>query len=159
MSESPHPEASREAAPPTNRMAIALLSLIGLFIAFYLMAHSLGWTGPLVCGIGECETVQSSPYAKIGPVPVSVLGFAGYAMLLGVSILGIQPGFRASRSVGVALVGGSTVALAYSAYLTYLEARVIHAWCQWCVTSAIIITLIFLASLPEVSRIATGNRP
>jgi uncharacterized membrane protein len=43
--------------------------------------------------------------------------------------------------------------VAFSAYLTYLEAFVIHAWCQYCVISAILITLIFFASLPEVARI------
>ena len=41
-------------------MAIALLSLAGFFVAFYMLAHALGWTGPLVCGVGDCATVQSS---------------------------------------------------------------------------------------------------
>ncbi|MGD8361941.1 MAG: hypothetical protein PVJ04_10995 [Gemmatimonadota bacterium] len=36
--------------------------------------------------------------------------------------------------------------------MTYLEAYVIHAWCQWCVSSAIIMALAFLVSLPELRR-------
>ncbi|MDH5759200.1 MAG: vitamin K epoxide reductase family protein [Gemmatimonadota bacterium] len=139
--------------PPANRMAIALLSLAGAFVAFYLFAHALGWTGPIVCGVGDCATVQASSYAKVGPIPVAAIGLAGYMFLLGMALLGLQPAYAASRVVSGALVAASSVALAFSAYLTYLEAAVIHAWCQWCVVSAILVVLIFLFSLPEVGRL------
>ena len=46
-------------SPPLNRMVIAVLSMVGLFVALYLMAHNLGLTGPIVCGVGDCGTVQS----------------------------------------------------------------------------------------------------
>jgi uncharacterized membrane protein len=51
------------------------------------------------------------------------------------------------------LLAGSGVGVTFSAYLTYVEAFVINAWCQWCVISAVLITLIFLASIPEVGRL------
>lgn len=149
--------AGADASAPVNRMVVAVLSLVGLFVAFYLMAHSFGWTGPLVCGIGECETVQSSKWAKLGGVPVSAIGFVGYASLLALSVAGLQPGRRSSRSLGLLLVAGSGAGVAFSGWLTYLEAAVIHAWCQWCVTSAILITLIFLAALPELRRARGGG--
>jgi uncharacterized membrane protein len=149
--------AGAEAPAPVNRMVVAVLSLVGLFVAFYLMAHSFGWTGPLVCGIGECETVQSSKWAKIGGVPVSAIGFIGYAALLALSVAGLQPGRRSSKALGLLLLAGSGAGVAFSAWLTYLEAAVIRAWCQWCVTSAIVITLIFLAALPELSRARDGG--
>ncbi len=138
-------------------MAIALLSMAGLFVALYLLAHSLGFTGPLICGIGECDTVQSSKWARVGPVPVSALGVGGYLMLLGVSLWGLQPSAVQSRTVSWLLLGLSAVALAYSAWLTWLEAFVIRAWCQWCVISAILVTLIFLAALPELKRLRRGS--
>lgn len=140
------------APPPANRMAIAVMALIGLFIAFYLLAHSLGWTGSLLCGVGDCERVQQSSYSHIGPVPVAGLGVLGYVVMLVVSFLGIQPGGRESRTLGVLLFVGGTIGFGFSLYLTYLEGAVIHAWCQWCVMSAILMTLIFLASLPELRR-------
>lgn len=140
------------ASPPRNRMVVAVLSLVGLFVALYLMAHSLGWTGSLICGIGECATVQSSAWAWVGPIPVSGIGVAGYAALLGLALVGLRPGMRRSRTVGLVLLAGSGAGVAFSAWLTYLEAFVIRAWCQWCVVSAILITLIFLASLPELRR-------
>ncbi len=138
--------------PPTNRMLIAVVSLIGLFVALYLTAHALGWTGPLVCGIGECETVQASKWAKVGSVPVALIGLLGYLALLALAVLGIQPGRRRSRAIGGLLLAGATVGFAFSVWLTYLEAFVIHAWCQWCVSSAILMTVIFVASLPELGR-------
>jgi len=141
------------ASPPANRMAIAVMALVGFFIAFYLLAHSLGWTGSLLCGVGNCERVQQSPYSRIGPIPVAGLGVVGYVILLVVSFMGLRPAGRDSRALGVLLFSGGLVGFAFSLYLTYLEAAVIHAWCQWCVMSAIIMTLIFLASLPEVRRI------
>jgi uncharacterized membrane protein len=133
-------------------MAIALLSLVGLFIALYMLAYALGLTGEVICGIGDCERVQSSPYSRIGPVPVAAFGVAGYAALLVLSLLGLQPGSPGSRLVPALLLVGCGLGLAFSGYLTYLEAFVIHAWCQWCVASAIIMVLAFLASLPEVRR-------
>lgn len=148
---------AHDAPAPVNRMVVAVLSLVGLFVSFYLMAHSFGWTGSLLCGVGDCETVQASRWARVGPVPVSVIGVVGYAALLALALTGLQQGRRASRAIGALLLSGATAGVAFSAWLTYLEAAVIHAWCQWCVTSAILITLIFLAALPEWSRIRGGG--
>jgi uncharacterized membrane protein len=138
-------------------MVIAVLSLVGFFVALYLLAHKLGLTGPMICGIGECATVQASAWSMIGPVPVSALGVGGYVALLAVALYGLQPAGLGSRAVSGLLVAFSAVALAFSVWLTYLEAFVIRAWCQWCVISAILVTIIFLAALPEVRRLRDGS--
>lgn len=139
--------------PPLNRMAVAVLSLIGFFVALYLWAHNAGLTGPIVCGVGDCATVQSSEYAWVGPVPVSAVGVLGYLVLTLLSVLGLQPAHRGSRAIAALLLAGAAFGVAFSAYLTYLEAAVINAWCQYCVASAIIITCVFFATLPEVGRL------
>lgn len=143
--------------PPLNRMLVSVLSLIGFFVALYLWAHNSGLTGPIVCGVGDCATVQSSPYARIGPVPVSAIGVAGYVALFALSMLGLQPPRRDSKLIAGLLLAGAAFGVAFSAYLTYLEAAVIRAWCQYCVASAIIITLIFLTTLPEIGRLRGGR--
>ncbi len=143
----------RVAEPPTNRMVISVLALIGFFVALYLWAHNAGLGGPIVCGVGDCATVQSSEYATIGPVPVSAIGVGGYVALLALSLLGLQPPHRRSRLIGGLMLAGAGFGVAFSAYLTYLEAMVIGAWCQYCVVSAILITLIFLSALPEIGRL------
>jgi uncharacterized membrane protein len=113
--------------PPLNRMLVSVLSLIGFFVALYLWAHNSGLTGPIVCGVGDCATVQSSPYARIGPIPVSAIGVAGYTALFALSMVGLQPHHRDSRMIAGLLLAGAGVGMAFSAYLTYLEAAVIRA--------------------------------
>lgn len=143
--------------PPRNRMAIAILSLLGFLIAGYMLAYAFGWTGPVICGVGDCEAVQSSEYARIGPFPVALFGVLGYLALLVVAMAGLQGGGLRSRAIPVALILGGLLGLVFSGYLTYLEAFVIHAWCQWCVASAILMILAFLATLPEYRRL--GGTP
>ena len=142
--------------PPRNRMAVAVLSLIGLFVALYLLAYSLGLI-PLLCGVGSCETVQASEWAKVGPVPVPLLGVAGYLSLLAAALFGLQPDHQDERGPGLILLALAAIGVAYSGFLTYLEARVINAWCMWCVISAVLMTLILLASLPEAFRRAPAS--
>ncbi len=137
--------------PPRNRMAVAVLSLVGLFIALYLLAYSAGLI-PLICGVGSCETVQASQWAKVGRVPVPLLGVGGYLSLLVVALIGLHPDRQDARWPGLVMLGLATIGVAYSAYLTYLEAAVINAWCMWCVISAVLMTVIFLCSLPEFRR-------
>lgn len=139
--------------PFRNRMAVALLALLGVLVSLYMLAYGLGLTGPVLCSVGDCEAVQSSEFSRIGGIPVSALGAGGYLLLLGVALLGLQPSFHRSRLVSLVLLAGGVVGTAFSAYLTYLEAFVIRAWCQWCVSSAVIMVLAFLATLPELRRL------
>jgi uncharacterized membrane protein len=135
-------------------MVVAVLALVGLFIALYLLAYSVGLV-PLVCGISQCETVQMSQWAKVIPgraIPVPALGVLGYASILTLAMLGIQPARAGSRGIGLLMLALATGGFAYSGFLTYLEANVINAWCVWCITSAVLMTLIFLLSLPELRR-------
>jgi uncharacterized membrane protein len=90
-------------------------------------------------------------------VPVSAIGVAGYVALLTLALVGLQPAHRDSRMIGGLLLAGATFGVGFSAYLTYLEAMVIRAWCQYCVASAIIITLTFIATLPEIARLRAGR--
>ena len=144
--------ALQEPSPPLNRMLVAILALLGLLVALYMSAYAAGLTGPVLCNVGNCETVQSSPYSRVAGIPVAYFGAVGYSILLVVSLLGLQPGRRSSRLIPLALFWGGFVGVAFSAYLTYLEAYVIHAWCQWCVSSAVIMVLAFVASFPELKR-------
>ena len=109
--------------------------------------------GPVLCGIGDCAAVEASPYSKVRGFPVSALGVGGYLALVGASLAGLQPRFAGVRVVSAVLVAGGSIGFGFSLYLTYLEAYVIHAWCQWCVTSAILMTIIFGLALPEVGRL------
>ncbi|HEU0014957.1 MAG TPA: vitamin K epoxide reductase family protein [Longimicrobium sp.] len=145
-------EYPEHADPPRSRMGVALLSLLGLMLATYLTLYKLGYIGTLECTTGGCEKVQQSQWAFFLGQPVALWGVVGYLLLLIVSMLGLQPRWAGERWVALAIFALAAVGLAFSGYLTFLEARVIHAWCQWCVVSAILMTLIFLLSIPGLRR-------
>ncbi len=140
------------------RMWVALLSLVGVFVAVYLYLYKIGKIGTMACGTGGCETVQLSECATFGGIEVSLIGALGYLALLAVALVGLQPAFSASRSVTVLLVAMSGLGVVFAIYLTVLELFVIHAICRWCVASAGIIALVFVASLLDLrwgdSRVA-----
>jgi uncharacterized membrane protein len=128
-------------------MAAAVLSLVGFFVAFYLLLWKVGALGELACTTSGCETVQASRYSDFLGVPVALYGVAGFLTLLVVSLVGLQPRWLQRREPTILTAALSGVGVAFSAYLTYLEASVIHAWCQWCVVSAILILAVFAFSL------------
>ncbi len=135
-----------------HRQAIAVLALVGWFVALYLSLHALGVGGALKCGTGACDTVQTSRWAVVLGVPVAFYGVAGYAAILVVALVGLQPAWLARRGPILLLAALATGGVLFSGWLTYLELFVIHAICRWCVGSAVIITAIWLLTLAGLRR-------
>ncbi len=136
------------------RMGAALLSLLGLFVSAYLYLYKIGRIGTLACGAGGCETVQQSPWSRFAGLDVALIGMAGYAGLLLLSLAALQPSLSDRRWPTTLLLWLSGVGVAFTVYLTYLELFVIRAICRWCVGSAVIILVIFLAALLEQRRLS-----
>jgi uncharacterized membrane protein len=116
-------------------VAIAALAAVGLAIAGYLTwVHYSG--GEALClASGGCERVQKSRYAELGGVPVALLGLIGYAGILASLALRGDRGRLVTALLAFVGVG-------FSGYLTYLELFEIDAVCQWCVASAVVMTII-----------------
>ena len=115
--------------------ALLILALAGIGIAAYLTYVHYRGLSP-ICAIDHgCEKVQSSRYAKVGGVPVPVIGLIGYVAIFA-SLL-VRGEAARLATAGMALGG-----FAFSVYLTGLELFEIHAICQWCVGSAIVMTSI-----------------
>jgi len=133
-------------------MVIALLALVGLFVALYLWFFKIGVVGTMSCGTGGCEAVQLSPESVFMGVEVALIGVVGYLVLLAVAVWGTLPAQAARVAPALALMVLSGGAVAFTAYLKYLEFFVIGAVCQWCVASAIIILVIFLLSVADWRR-------
>jgi uncharacterized membrane protein len=144
----PEAEAVRTPGPPLARMVIAVLALIGFLVSAYLTLYKAGVLGVIQCGAnGGCSVVQASEYAVFLGLPVALYGAGAYAVILVLALLGVQPGRAELRWIAVALVVLSGVGVGVSALLTYISSAVIGAYCRWCLVSAALITLIFLASL------------
>jgi uncharacterized membrane protein len=134
------------------RMIIAFLALVGAFVALYLTLYKVGAIGNLSCSLGSCETVNLSEWSRFLGLPVALWGLVAYVLILALAVAGMQERLEASRAISWVLVGLSGWSMLFSAWLTYVEVAVIKAVCVWCVTSAVIVTLIFAASLADVRR-------
>lgn len=133
---------------------IPLLSVLGLVIAGYLsfieVTHAEAFCGP----VGDCNSVQQSPYAVIlGFLPIGVLGLIGFAAILISWILKRYGPDSWNQALSMLIWAMALFGVIFSIYLTYLEPFVIGATCMWCISSAIIITLQFLAATEPVRRI------
>jgi uncharacterized membrane protein len=132
-----------ESAPGWRRWIVPILSVLGLGVAGYMTYIEFSHTQALCGPIGNCNSVQTSRYATLwGFMPVGVFGMIGYiaiAIAWVVQSLGTD-NFKHYLSLvmwGMALLG-----VLFSIYLTFLEPFVIGATCAWCISSAIIITLL-----------------
>jgi uncharacterized membrane protein len=128
-------------------------NLLGLAVATYLtIAHYTG--GTTICPLhGGCETVQHSTYSMLAGVSVALIGLIGYILILATLL---APESEASRTATMALTLGG---LGFSAYLTYRELFSIHAICPWCVSSAIILTILTCLALLRFLRGSLDEPP
>ena len=132
-----------------------VLTIIGLGVAGYL-AYVETQAVPAVCGpVGDCNAVQASSYARLlGVLPVGLLGVAGYAAILAAWLRGRLRSDRLADYAQLSVLGMTVFGVLFSLYLTYLEPFVIKAVCAWCLTSAVIMTLLMLLSIgPAVQSI------
>ena len=127
-------------------MIVAGLALAGIFLALYLLLYKLGMIGALTCSVGSCETVNTSKWATFLGIPVAGWGVAWYLATFVLALVSIQEKFADSRSMSVVLLLMTASGLIFSTYLTYLELFVIHAICQWCVVSAVLVLVMFVLS-------------
>ncbi|MFL5565640.1 MAG: vitamin K epoxide reductase family protein [Gemmatimonadaceae bacterium] len=134
----------------TKRMIVAALALAGIFISLYLTLYKLGVIGELSCSIGSCETVNTSKWSKLLGLPVAAWGLFFYLDVFAIAFVGTMPRFEEERLISMVLTVQAGIGVLFSGWLTYLELAVIHAICIWCVTSAIIVTVIFLVSVADL---------
>jgi len=128
---------------------IPALAVFGLGVAAYLLSVEAGGEGAeAVCGpVGNCNAVQGSDYARLfGLIHIGLIGVIGYVVA---SATWVAARFVSGRFVDwarVGLFGGTIGGVGFSIYLTFLEPFVIGATCLWCITSAVIITVLMLLS-------------
>jgi uncharacterized membrane protein len=122
----------------------ALLSLIGLADAIYLTVSDLTGQNLRCTIVTGCAEVLGSKYAHFGSVPLASVGAFAYFTLFSLAILAAF-GYRFARPLLAALVG---VMLLMTLWLLYLQAFVIHHFCQYCLLSAAVtISLTILVAI------------
>jgi len=138
------PEREQRLWPAWIPFALVVIGIgIALYLSYIELTHSQAVCGP----VGDCNTVQQSPYATLlGVIPVGLLGIAGYLMI-GIAWIaqrvdnGQWKYYGALSAWAFALFG-----ILFFIYLTFLEPFVIGATCAWCLTSAVVMILLLWAS-------------
>jgi len=132
---------------------IFLLIVLGLGIAGYLAYVEITRV-EAVCGpVGHCNIVQASPYAQLLGLPIAVWGLLSY---LSIGILWLAQKFTGGKIANLAilgLLGLSLFGVLFSIYLTALEILVIKAICIWCLSSAVIVTLLMLLIVDAATKV------
>ncbi len=119
---------------------IVVLAVLGLGFASYLTYLDFTHAHATFCEAGTgCDTVRESQYSTVLSVPVAVGGVLGY-----IAMIVVASGPFSERIKKTSLAVMATVGFTFSAYLTYREAFSIHAFCPYCVSSAVVMTAIFV---------------
>ncbi len=142
-----------------RKSLLLALSLVGLFDSLYLWWVYASPSRPMVCLGSGCDEVRASVFAYPAGIPMPVFGVAMYAALT--LLIFAEPLVSASvaRRGRYAVAGIAGLGFLFSLYLTGIEAFVLHAWCAWCVVSALAVTLIFALAVLDVLRPATFPEP
>lgn len=140
-------------------LLLVVLALIGIMDASFITYEKLTGQVP-PCGAGfDCGGVLNSPWAYIGPIPLSVYGLFYYITVFVIASLNfLEVDFQMlitslTKSVAFSFPGHqwllylTTFGFFFSLYLVSLMAFVIQAWCFYCLISAAICVSLFLTAL------------
>jgi uncharacterized membrane protein len=132
------------------RILMVVIATIGLGVASYLTYVHYSGIHPVCTAGGSCLKVQSSIYSKLAGVPVALMGLIGYIAILA-SLLAPE-----NETTRLATLAFTVAGFGFSAYLTYRELFSIHAICEWCASSAGLMTILMLLA---IWRFLRGEHP
>lgn len=122
-----------------------VLAIGGVIDAANLMyRHAMKAKKPMICPLnGDCSAVTESKWSTTFGVRNDLLGLLYYlATLAGIISAQYLPSFRSAIYLLLVLMTGG--GLLFSAYLIYVQAKIIRQYCFYCLVSAGITTLLFV---------------
>ena len=143
--------------PSLRRAAIlygvtAFISLIGLADSIYLTVEHVSGRSVRCTITSGCSEVLSSPYASIRGFPLAGLGAVTYFAVFSLATL---------AAFGYRFVGNLLTLVVAAMFLTtlwllYLQAFVIHHFCQFCLLSALVTTTLTVLVLYAQLKTSRG---
>jgi uncharacterized membrane protein len=139
---------------------IQLLAVPGMMVAFYLLLFHNGnlINACTASGWDDCGQVSGpdAPYSSIGPIPVALIGLAGYVAIFLVAWLA-DWWLWLDENLPELMVALTGLAFLFSLGLTALELFVIEAICRYCVVSAVIVTIMFVLAIIYLRSLGRGD--
>jgi uncharacterized membrane protein len=145
------PDRNRRAA--TLHAVAAFVALIGLADAIYLTVEHLTGQSVRCTVISGCSEVLSSPYATVRGYPLALLGAIAYFTVFSLATLAAFGYPLVSRLLSLIV----TLMFLTTLWLLYLQAFVIHRFCQYCLLSALVTTT--LAALVAIASRRANDWP
>lgn len=136
-----------------RHLALVLINLSALLIAGYLTQLHFKPDLSDVCNFSErwnCDIVNKSTYSTFLGVPVAIFGALTYFALLVFSIRGL---YRDQKKLIPYVFLALNGAVAFSLYLTGVEAFILKTFCVFCVAQQVLILLeygIFLSFIKDL---------
>jgi len=126
-------------------------TVLGLLVAIYMTIYKLTNNDSMCVGSGDCKFVNASGYSEVRGIPVAVFGVIGYLAILALFYLESKPGFFQTNGsmlqFAVTLTG-----FLFTVWLVYVEVALLKAYCPFCITSQVAMTIIFILTVIRVIK-------
>lgn len=131
-------------------ISVLITAVIGFTIALHLHHEKMESLETVVCPIGQhCFDVITSKYSNFLGISVEIYGMFYYGLIFSGYLIALL--FDVPAWFSFILLANTTIALLFSAYLTWIQAVPLGKWCIWCVTSATCCILIFAFAITGLS--------
>lgn len=129
----------------------ALVALVGLADSIYLTVEHISGRSVKCTIVSGCSEVLSSPYATVRGIPLALVGATAYFSAFSLATLAAFD-YKLTGTLLTVLAGLMFIT---TLWLLYLQAFVIGHFCQFCLLSAIVTTI--LTVLVVIARKAEGR--
>jgi len=141
------PKTNKKTHGRTSTLVIQIAAIVGLLDSTYLAYVKIA-KAPIYCtpGLGDCDVVNASRWSELFGIPLGVYGVIGFGLILLVTLFSGKIK-RISPYTDLILFGISIAGFLFSLYLTTIEIFILKTVCQWCLLSAIAMTVIFVTTI------------
>ena len=128
-----------------------VLTVLGLLVAIYMTIYKVTNNESMCIGSGGCSIVNASGYSEVYGIPVAAVGVLGYLSILAVFFLERNPGFFQTNGSMLQFALTLTGFL-FTVWLIFVEVALLKAYCPFCITSQVMMTLIFTLTVIRVIK-------
>ena len=133
------------------KQVIVGFAVLGLLVSIYMTIYKLTNNESMCIGSGGCSIVNASGYSEVNGIPVAAIGVFGYLSILTFLVLENRPGFFQENG-SMVLFGVTLIGFLFTVWLIYVEVALIKAYCPFCITSQITMTIIFILTVVRVLK-------
>ena len=133
------------------KQVIIVLTVLGVLVSIYMTIYKVTNNESMCIGSGGCSIVNASGYSSVRGIPVAVFGVIGYLSSLALLYLETKPGFFQTNG-SMLLFTVTLTGFLFTVWLVYVEVALIKAYCPFCITSQISMTLIFILTVIRVLK-------